>query len=74
MTLEPVQLELFGVPGTPWQVEGQNLEGKVLFNRIVALDDDGRGVLLLPSGRNLARLFFTPTRPSALREAVVWGR
>jgi microsomal dipeptidase-like Zn-dependent dipeptidase len=74
MTLEPVRLELFGEPGTPWQVEGQNLEGKILFTRVVALDNQGQGTLNLPSGRNLTRLFCSPTRQSALREAVVWGR
>ncbi|MCP4599105.1 MAG: amidohydrolase family protein [Proteobacteria bacterium] len=73
MTLNPIRLELFGEPGTPWQVEGQNLEGRVLFTRIVALDNQGKGVLSLPSGRNLTRLFCSPTRLSFLREAVVWG-
>ncbi len=70
----PVRLELFGDPGTPWQVEGQNLEGKVLFNRIVKLDEHGKGALPLPSGRNLIRLFCSPTRLSALGEVVIWGR
>ncbi len=74
MTQSPVRLELFGEAGTPWQVEGQNLKGKVLFTRIVALDQNGNGVLPLPSKRNLTRLFCSPTRPSSLREAVVWGQ
>jgi membrane dipeptidase len=70
----PDRLEVFGEPGTPWQVEAQNLEGKVLVRRVVALDDKGHGTLPLPAKRNLARIFLSPTRPSALREAVVWGR
>ncbi len=74
MSSQTVRLELFGDVGTPWQVEGQNLAGKVLFTRIVALDENGRGELSLPSGRNLTRLFCSPTRTSSLREVVVWGR
>jgi membrane dipeptidase len=70
----PTQLELFGEPGTPWQVEAQNLDGKVLIRRVVALGDDGQGVLPLPAGRGLTRIFLSPTRSSVLREAVVWGR
>jgi len=70
----PERLEVFGEPGTPWQVEAQDLAGKVLVRRVVALDDKGRGALPLPARRNLARIFLSPTRPSALREAVVWGR
>jgi membrane dipeptidase len=73
MKRRPVKLELFGEPRTPWQVEAQNLEGKTLFNRIVALDEEGRGTLSLPSGRNLTRLFCSPTRTSQLHEIVVWG-
>jgi membrane dipeptidase len=70
----PARIELFGEPGTPWQLEAQNLDGKVLLHRVVALDAEGRGSLPLPAKRNLARIFLSPTRPSALREAVVWGR
>jgi hypothetical protein len=70
----PARLELFGEPGTPWQVEAQNLDGKVLLHRVVALDQTGSGTLPLPAKRNLTRIFLSPTRPSALREAVVWGR
>ncbi|MCP4680679.1 MAG: amidohydrolase family protein [Deltaproteobacteria bacterium] len=73
MSLSPVRLELFGEPGTPWQIEGQNLAGKILFTRVVALDGNGTGELSLPSRRNLTRLFCSPTRSSHLREAVVWG-
>jgi len=72
--LTPVKLELFGEPGTPWQIEAQDLSGKVLVRRIVALDGAGRGELPLPEKRNLARLFVSPTRASVLNEAVVWGR
>ncbi len=71
--LSPVRLELFGEPGTPWQIEGQNLAGKVLFTRVVALDGKGRGQISLPARRNLIRIFCSPTRSSHLREAVVWG-
>jgi len=74
MGRRPDRLELFGEPGTPWQVEAQNLAGKVLVRRVIMLDDSGRGSLPLPAKRNLARIFLSPTRPSALREAVVWGR
>ncbi len=74
MARAPVRLELFGEAGTPWQIEGQNLNGRVLLNRVIVLDDRGRGILPLPSGRNLTRLFCSPTRPSALNEIVVWGR
>ncbi len=70
----PVRLELFGDPGTPWQVEGQNLDGKVLFKRVIALDDSGNATVPLPQNRGLVRLFFSPTRTSGLREIVVWGR
>jgi membrane dipeptidase len=74
MRHEPVRIEIFGEPGTPWQVEAQNLEGKVLMRRGVALDATGHGTLPLPSGRNLTRVFVSPTRESTLREAVLWGR
>ena len=74
MTYRPESIEIFGEPGTPWQVEGQDLSGRVLLRRIVALGADGRGTLSLAEGRNLTRLFLSPTRASALREAVVWGR
>ncbi len=74
MRRAPVRVEIFGEANTPWQVEAQNLEGKVLMRRGVALDEDGRGVLPLPEGRNLARVFLSPTRPSILWEAVLWGR
>lgn len=74
MRFEPVRIEIFGEPGTPWQVEAQNLEGKVLVRRGVALDEKGLGSLPLPSGRNLTRVFVSPTRESNLREAVIWGR
>jgi membrane dipeptidase len=73
MTRRPARLELFGEPSTPWQVEGQNLAGRTLFNRIVALDEAGRGQLSLPADRNLTRLFCSPTRTSSLHEIVVWG-
>ncbi len=70
----PVTLEIFGEPGVPWQVEGQNLEGKILFHRFVKLDDSGSGTMGLPQNRNLIRLFLSPTRKSDLKEVVVWGR
>jgi microsomal dipeptidase-like Zn-dependent dipeptidase len=72
--LVPERLELFGEPGTPWQIEAQDLDGTVLIRRIVALGPDGRGELPLPEKRNLTRLFVSPTRASILFEAVVWGR
>jgi hypothetical protein len=74
MAMTPVTLELFGEPEVPWQVEGQNLEGKILFHRFVKLDHTGNGSMSLPQDRNLTRMFFSPTRASALREVVVWGR
>jgi microsomal dipeptidase-like Zn-dependent dipeptidase len=74
MTFAPTALEIFGEPGTPWQIEGQALDGKVLFRRIVALGEGGRGEMSLPENRNLTRIFLSPTRASTLREAVVWGR
>ena len=70
----PGALEIFGEPDVPWQVEGQNLAGKILFHRFVQLDGRGRGTMTLPENRNLTRLFLSPTRKSELREAVVWGR
>jgi len=70
----PVKVEIFGEAGTPWQVEAQDLGGKVLMRRVVALDRDGVGSLPLPSERGLVRVFLSPTRRSVLREAVVWGR
>jgi hypothetical protein len=73
MAMTPVTLELFGEPDVPWQVEGQNLEGKILFHRFVKLDGIGVGSMSLPQNRNLTRMFFSPTRASALREVVVWG-
>ncbi|NLN62623.1 MAG: hypothetical protein GX146_07050 [Myxococcales bacterium] len=74
MTRTPIKLELFGVPKTPWQIEGQNLEGKVLIRRSVLLDDDGHGEIPMPSNQKLTRFFLFPTRPSHLDEAVLWGR
>ncbi len=74
MDRTPLRLELFGDPGTPWQVEAQNLEGDVIVQRVVMIDESGRGSLSMPADRGLTRLFLSPTRPSALREAVVWGR
>ncbi len=70
----PVTLEIFGDPGVIWQVEAQNLAGKIIFHKIVQLNDSGNGTLSLPSGSNLTRLFLSPTRMSALKEAVIWGR
>ncbi len=69
----PVKLEVFGEPGVPWQLEGQNLEGRVLFHRSVALDSRGRAEIPLPSNRNLTRIFFSPSRKAQLGEVVVWG-
>lgn len=74
MRREPARVEIFGEPGTPWQVEAQDLDGKVLVLRGVALDERGQGSLPMPAGRNLARIFLSPTRESHLREAVLWGR
>lgn len=74
MALAPVELEIFGVPDTPWQVEAQDLSGKVLIKRGIRLDENGTGYLPLPANRNLTRLFLNPTRPSKLREVVIWGR
>ncbi len=70
----PQELELFGDPGTRWQVEGQNLVGKSLFTRILQLDRSGKGRLPLPANRNLTRIFCSPTRTAALREVVIWGQ
>lgn len=70
----PVMLEIFGVPDTPWQVEAQDLSGEVLVKRGVRLDEHGVGQVPLPGNKNLTRLFLNPTRPSALREAVIWGK
>jgi membrane dipeptidase len=74
MRRTPSRVEIFGEAGTPWQVEAQDLDGKVLVLRVVALDEQGRGSLPMPAGRNLARIFLSPTRESVLREAVLWGR
>jgi microsomal dipeptidase-like Zn-dependent dipeptidase len=71
---EPISLELWGDPGIPWQVEAQNLSGKVLFHRMVQLDEQGSGSVFLPTGRDLTRLFCSPTRPASLKEVVIWGR
>jgi membrane dipeptidase len=70
----PLRLEIFAEPGTPFQVEGQNLEGKVLFTHMVVVEKDGSGVLALKPGRNLTRVFLAPTRPTSVREVVVWGQ
>ncbi|MDD5309408.1 MAG: membrane dipeptidase [Deltaproteobacteria bacterium] len=70
----PLKLEIFAEPGTPFQVEGQNLEGKVLFTHMVVVEKDGSGVLPLKPGRNLTRVFLAPTRPASLREVVIWGQ
>ena len=70
----PERIEIFGEPGTPWQVEAQDLDGGILVRRVVALDERGRGSLPMPAGRNLTRIFLSPTRESTLREAVLWGR
>lgn len=69
----PKKLELFGAPGVPWQLEGQNLQGRVLFHRSVALDRQGRAEIPLPSGRNLTRIFLSPSREARIDEVVVWG-
>lgn len=69
----PVKLEVFGQPNSPWQVVGQNLEGRVLFTRMLALNEQGKGELSLPGGRNLTRVFLSPTRRAHLKEVVVWG-
>jgi hypothetical protein len=70
----PKTLEIFGEPDVPWQVEGQNLAGKILFHRFVQLDGRGVGTMSLPQNRGLTRLFLSPTRKSELKETVVWGR
>jgi hypothetical protein len=70
----PMTLEIFGEPDARWQVEGQNLAGKILFHRFVQLSLDGVGRMGLPKERNLTRLFLSPTRTSTLKEAVVWGK
>jgi hypothetical protein len=74
MSKTAVRLEIFGVPNTPWQIEVQNLEGKILVKRGVLLDDDGRSTISLPGKRRITRIFLFPTRPSVLYEAIVWGR
>ena len=74
MNRTPVLLEVFGVPGTPWQVEAQDLDGEILLKRGVLLDNSGRGSIPLPGAEKLTRVFLSPTRPSILREAVIWGR
>ena len=74
MTVSPVTLEIFGEPRVPWQLEAQNLAGKILFHRTIQLDDDGVGAAPVPSDRNLTRVFLSPTRVSTLKEAVIWGR
>jgi hypothetical protein len=71
---KPQKLEIFGVPGTPWQVEAQNLEGKVIVHRSVLLDHQGHGEVSMPANQNLTRFFLFPTRPSRLSEAILWGR
>ncbi|MCU0664192.1 MAG: dipeptidase [Myxococcota bacterium] len=73
MRSEPVRLELFGEPGTLWQIEAQNVDGRPLTTRLLQLDETGKGSVPLPSGRGMARVFVSPTRVSELREAVVWG-
>jgi membrane dipeptidase len=73
MSRKPIKLEVFGVPDTPWQVEAQDLSGKVLVKRVIRLDEHGTGQVPLPENRNLTRLFLNPARPSTLREVVVWG-
>ena len=70
----PVSLEIFGEPGARWQVEGQNLAGKILFHRFVQLSASGSGQMELVKNRNLTRLFLSPTQISTLNEAVIWGR
>ncbi len=70
----PVTLEIFGDPNDLWQVEAQNLSGKILFHHIVQLDDRGMGTLSLTTATGLTRLFLNPTRATALKEAVIWGR
>lgn len=74
MSCAPIKLEIFGDPNVPWQVEAQNLKGRILFHRTVQLDANGNGAVGLPSDRKLTRLFLSPTRASALKEAVVWAR
>lgn len=74
MAVFPVSMEIFGEPGVLWQVEAQNLAGKILFHRMIQLDDAGVGSLPLPTDRNLTRLFLSPTRVSTLKDAVIWGR
>ncbi|MBN2526288.1 MAG: membrane dipeptidase [Deltaproteobacteria bacterium] len=73
MSRKPARLEVFGVPDTPWQVEAQDLSGRVLVKRVIRLDDTGKGQVPLPENRNVTRLFLNPARPSMLREVVVWG-
>ncbi|MBN2343448.1 MAG: membrane dipeptidase [Deltaproteobacteria bacterium] len=73
MTRTPVMLEVFGVPNTPWQVEAQSLNGDTLIKRGLLLDENGVGQLPLPENENLTRIFLNPTRPSTLREVVIWG-
>ena len=73
MSRKPVKLEVFGVADTPWQVEAQDLSGKILVKRVIRLDENGMGQIPLPGNRNLTRLFLNPARPSTLREVVVWG-
>ena len=73
MSRKPRMLEVFGVPDTPWQVEAQDLSGRILVKRVVRLNENGVGQIPLPGNKNLTRLFLNPARPSILREVVVWG-
>ncbi len=69
----PHYIELFGISNTPWQIEAQNLNGDIVLRRGLRLDSGGHGKIRLPSGKNVIRLFLSPTRPSVLHEAVIWG-
>lgn len=74
MRSEPVRLELFADPGTLWQIEGQNVNGRPLSTRLLQIDERGRASVSLPARRGMARVFVSPTRTASLHEAVVWGR
>jgi hypothetical protein len=74
MRSEPVRLELFADPGTLWQIEAQNVNGRPLSTRLLQIDERGCASVSLPARRGMARVFVSPTRSATLREAVVWGR
>ncbi|MBN2802328.1 MAG: membrane dipeptidase [Deltaproteobacteria bacterium] len=72
--LELNYLEIYGLPRTPWQIEAQNLNGDIALHRSVRLDESGVARISLPKNNRIVRIFISPTRPTQLREAVIWGK